>query len=343
MKPRLSVVMPVYNPREEWLRESIESILGQTCSEFEFVIVDDGSTNNSNSILNEYARLDNRIRLHKFNTNRGIAAAMNYGINSSSGDYVAIHDADDVSLPNRLALQIERMIDDPELTLLGTNMQFLYESSVSEEERSNSNRFLRWYNSSVGDRLPTEMLKGSCIANGTAMFKRSIAIEAGLYQQRYKQLLDWEMFLRIRERHKIGKIQDELYRYRRHTDSYTYQIDTISLTLQIQAEYFSRNISSDKKILVWGTGQAGKKFLKECDRKTSTLQIIKIVDGSLGLVGTTLYGTEVHSPEIETFTGIDVVIIAVSIPSAMNDIKCFLMNSGFIEENIIELFPEFII
>lgn len=103
--PLVSVVMPVYNS-ERFVAEAVDSILQQTLTDFEFLIVDDGSTDGSLGIIQDYAERDPRIRITQHSENRGVAAARNTGIARASGKYVAVMDSDDVSLPQRIEKQV---------------------------------------------------------------------------------------------------------------------------------------------------------------------------------------------------------------------------------------------
>ncbi|MCY3864790.1 MAG: glycosyltransferase family 2 protein, partial [Chloroflexi bacterium] len=117
--PLVSVVMPVYN-REIFVAEAIESILEQTFSDFEFVIVDDGSQDRSPEIIRQYERRDDRIRFLAFKQNKGKAAAKNFGIEAAQGQYIAGMDSDDVSLPQRLEKQVEFLRANPDIGVVGT-------------------------------------------------------------------------------------------------------------------------------------------------------------------------------------------------------------------------------
>ena len=101
----VSVVMPNYNTEEEYLRSAIESILNQTYSNFEFIIIDDGSTNDSVSIIESYD--DERIVLIKNTENQGVTRSLNIALDHCKGDYIARMDSDDVSFPNRFEKQVE--------------------------------------------------------------------------------------------------------------------------------------------------------------------------------------------------------------------------------------------
>src|SRR3990172_10052244 len=109
--PRISVVMPVYNA-ELFLASAIESILGQTLPDFEFVIVNDGSTDSSLEIVQEYAATDGRIRLVS-RPNTGIVGALNDGLAISQGEFIARMDADDMALPHRFERQLKFLEETP--------------------------------------------------------------------------------------------------------------------------------------------------------------------------------------------------------------------------------------
>jgi glycosyltransferase involved in cell wall biosynthesis len=115
--PKVSVFMPVYNAGD-YLREAIESILNQTFTEFEFVIVNDGSTDQSESIIRSYA--DPRIRLVNNPKNLGLIASLNLGLEICQGEYILRMDSDDISLPDRIALQVKFMDDNQRIGLIGS-------------------------------------------------------------------------------------------------------------------------------------------------------------------------------------------------------------------------------
>ena len=139
MSPQVSVVMPVYNG-ERYLAEAIASILGQTFADFEFIIVDDGSSDGSPEIVREYAQRDSRILSVFLEKNQGEASARNRGIERASGKYIAAMDSDDISLPDRLRLQLEFLNKNPTIGVLGGNVwvidqdyKFLGQSKLPQE------------------------------------------------------------------------------------------------------------------------------------------------------------------------------------------------------------------
>ena len=123
----LSVVMPVYNG-ERFVAEAIESILRQTWRDFEFIIVDDGSTDGTRDILAGYAQSDERVRVLQQPENRGLAAALNVGCMAASGGLIARMDADDISLPDRFEKQLAFLRDNPRVGVVGAAVQLIDET-----------------------------------------------------------------------------------------------------------------------------------------------------------------------------------------------------------------------
>ena len=121
--PEISVIMAVYNT-DRYLQEAIDSILAQSFSNFEFVIVDDGSTDNSPAILDKYRQQDTRIKVIT-QKNAGIGAATQRAISESCGRYIVIMDSDDISLPQRLALQKQYLDQHPEIDAVGSQWRML--------------------------------------------------------------------------------------------------------------------------------------------------------------------------------------------------------------------------
>lgn len=116
--PKISVVMPVMN-EERYIRQSIDSILAQTYTDFEFIIIDDGSTDATPDILDQYAKQDARIRIFFNNQNVGISRSLNIGIKEAAGEYIARMDGDDINTPDRFAKQSALLDENPDLIIAG--------------------------------------------------------------------------------------------------------------------------------------------------------------------------------------------------------------------------------
>src|SRR5487761_1866149 len=122
--PTVSVVMSVYNS-EAFLESSINSVLTQTLGDFEFIVINDGSSDTSKDIISNFAALDNRIKVVTHKRNRGLIAGLNHGVQLATGKYIARQDADDVSSPSRLKKQVEYLHAHPEVGLVGTNYKVI--------------------------------------------------------------------------------------------------------------------------------------------------------------------------------------------------------------------------
>jgi len=122
--PRVSVLMPVYNG-ELFIREAVESILTQSFQAFELIVIDDGSTDNSATILTEYQQADDRIQLFCQPKNQGVVATLNHGMQLVRGDYLARMDADDLSLPDRITQQVHVLDADPALVIIGSAYELI--------------------------------------------------------------------------------------------------------------------------------------------------------------------------------------------------------------------------
>ncbi len=128
--PVVSVLMPTYNG-ERFLRPAIESILNQTFRDFELIVIDDGSRDQTAEILREFAARDNRILVLTNERNLGIAAATNRGLAAARGEFVALQDHDDISLPHRIQTELEFLHSHPEIALVGSAATLIDENGVA--------------------------------------------------------------------------------------------------------------------------------------------------------------------------------------------------------------------
>lgn len=199
---RVSVVMCVHNG-ETWLRPAVESILGQSLSDFEFIVVDDGSTDGSADILRSYD--DPRIRvIHQ--ENRGLAGARNTGTLAATGDYVAYMDADDVSEPRRLEVQCGFLNAHPDTAAVGCSVCI-----IDEHGRP----IFRQTAATGPERCRQRLLNGRFYNYGSALVvRREAVLGVGLFRTFFRQREDQDLMLRLAERGNLDNVEDVLYRYR---------------------------------------------------------------------------------------------------------------------------------
>ena len=203
MEPTISVAMPVYNG-EKYLAEAIDSILAQTYSDFELVIVDDGSTDGSLKILREYQKLDRRICLIT-RENRGLSATLNEIIHLSRGSLIARMDQDDICWPNRLSSQYEFMQNNPGVIALGSSAYFI-------DDGGNK---ICVYIPPVGDDMLRKNFPESPFVHPSVMFTREVFYKAGQYNEKMKWGgEDVVLFERMSRFGKLHNLSEPLIGYR---------------------------------------------------------------------------------------------------------------------------------
>lgn len=205
--PTVSVVMCVYNG-ERFLREAVESILNQTFTDFEFIIVDDGSTDNSWQILTEYATQDDRITLIRNETNMGISRSANRGLARVRGKYIARTDADDISLPNRLARQVDFLESHPEIGVLGGSIQ-LIDSSGKVNPRC-------WQLPSEHGLLKWRFCFENPFVNVTVMMRQEVVAQTDGYHSEFINYSeDYDLWQRLSNITRLAHVPDVLAYVRR--------------------------------------------------------------------------------------------------------------------------------
>ncbi|MGI9068132.1 MAG: glycosyltransferase family 2 protein [Pyrinomonadaceae bacterium] len=206
--PRVSVIIPNYN-YAHYLPLAIDSVLAQTYPNVEIVVVDDGSTDNSETVLKSYV---NRIRWLR-QQNQGVAMARNLGVRETRGEFVAFLDADDLWLPLKLERQVQRFFDDPELGLVHCGM----------EEIDHTGAHLRARVDGLEGWVATELLlfKRAVILGGGSglMVPRATFEAAEGFDTRLSTSADWDFFYRVAANHRVGFVPEPLVKYRIHTSN----------------------------------------------------------------------------------------------------------------------------
>jgi glycosyltransferase involved in cell wall biosynthesis len=208
--PLISVCMPVYNAKR-YLAEAVESILGQTFRDFEFLITDDGSTDRSLAILKHYAARDARIRLST-GPNAGLVTRLNEMLRQARGDLIARMDADDVALPKRFARQVEFLRSRPEVDVVG---------GAQEHIDSKGYQLTVHYDPQEHEEIEKCSLAGACpINHPSAMMRRRAVLAVGGYRKEMTAE-DLDLWLRMGEHGRLANLPDVITRYRIHESSLT--------------------------------------------------------------------------------------------------------------------------
>ncbi|HEY9045389.1 MAG TPA: glycosyltransferase [Ohtaekwangia sp.] len=196
--PKVTVLMPVYNAAA-FLREAVESILHQTFRDFEFLILDDGSSDNSAAIIESYT--DPRIRFIRNDQNIGIAATLNRGIELASCELIARMDADDISYPDRLQKQYDYMITHPACALLSSWCRVVTADKKHVRIEKYTSRFF-YYN-----------LTFECwIYHPTVIYRKQAVKSVGMYSMPYSE--DYDLFWKLAQKFPIDNLSEVLLDYR---------------------------------------------------------------------------------------------------------------------------------
>ena len=207
--PVISVVLPVYNS-ERYLRKALASLRWQTFPHWEAICVNDGSTDGSLAILEDYAAADPRFRVIS-QPNSGIVAALNRGLFESRCEWVARMDSDDIATPDRFARQIETVRADPLLVLLGGAVTTI----DPEDDPLRTLRYPTDHNS-----IEASLLRGDApIAHPTVLMRREAALQVGGYRPACEWVEDMDLWLRLARVGRLANLADPVLRYRLHTSS----------------------------------------------------------------------------------------------------------------------------
>ena len=198
-QPAVTVLIGAYD-NESTVSRAIASILGQTEASLELIVIDDGSSDRSAAVAQEAIGSDPRGRVIRLERNVGIARSLNAGMEAAATPIVAIQDADDYSAPNRLARELGVLAADPEVAVVGARMREVDSGGGVLCPRTT------FASGDVGPVLP----RFNPIPNSSAMFRRGIALALGGYDPRYRYAAEYDLWLRIGERHRIVALDEEL-------------------------------------------------------------------------------------------------------------------------------------
>ena len=201
--PKVSVLMSVYNG-EKYLREAVESILNQTFRDFEFIIIDDGSTDSTNEIIRSYS--DCRIRLLENEENIGLTKSLNKGIDQCRGEYIARMDGDDVSLQHRLSKQLEYLINNPEVGVCGTQVKLINKTFEKNIELPTGH-----------DEICAYMIFTSKLVHPSIMMRKTVLDQLDcIYNEKYRTSQDLDLWERLSKHTKLSNTSEVLFCYRNH-------------------------------------------------------------------------------------------------------------------------------
>jgi glycosyltransferase involved in cell wall biosynthesis len=246
---KLSVVMPVFNGAR-FLDEAIESIVTQDYAEFEFVIVDDGSTDETPRILARWAERDPRIVVIRCDENGGIPRALNLGLARAKGQYIARQDADDLSAPGRFRKQIPVLDANPDVTLVSMNYDLIDEQGnrvgiIRTHQPPEVVEYLLHFSNAIG-------------GHSQVMFRADVVRGVGGYDEDYSYSQDYDLWARLIGRGRLVILPEVGMRYRLHADrvSVTHFDEQNVLSRRVAArtlaQHLERELTEEEQLAVAG-------------------------------------------------------------------------------------------
>ena len=205
-QPLISIIMATFNDNVNYLKIAIDSIINQTYTNWEFLIVDDSNDSKSISVLDNYANKDNRIKVIRGKERYGFVKSLNVGIDKAKGDFVGRMDSDDFSAPERLKREVDFLINNQNYGVVGTQTYIINESN----KITSKILFPRG-----GLKLRRFAIFRCPMQHGTILMRRKI-IDAGIrYDEAFKRSEDLELWLRLlKKKYRIYNIQECLYKFR---------------------------------------------------------------------------------------------------------------------------------
>lgn len=207
--PLVSILLPAYNA-EKFIANAVNSMLDQTYSNIEIIVINDGSTDSTEKIVLEFK--DPRVILHNNDGNIGLIATLNKGIDLCNGKYIARMDADDISYPERIKLQVNKMESDSSIGICGTafdqySANTLYKSHEIRPDYPLDN-----------DTIQVNLLHHIRLCHGTAIFKKEV-LEKFKFDSDYSHAEDFELWTRIQDEYQMANIPESMYCVYQHGDN----------------------------------------------------------------------------------------------------------------------------
>ncbi len=213
-EPLVSVLITCYN-EEKYIGEAIQSIIDQTYKNIEILIQDDHSEDNSWKIVADYQKKDKRIKAFRNDENYGRPYVRNKLVEKARGKYIAWQDGDDISFPERIALQVEYLENKPEVVAVGGGL-LLFKGSINniteKRDYSDDQKYLK-----------SKVFRFSPFAQGVSMVRKSVIDRVGKYDEHFLIAQDYDMMFRLGMKGEFGNIQKPLLYYRQHSESATYK------------------------------------------------------------------------------------------------------------------------
>lgn len=216
MSPRVSVVMPSYQ-HGDFIGDAVASVLAQTFSDLELIVVDDGSKDSSRTVISSIE--DGRLRPVFLTENQGACEAMNIGIRRASGEFIAVCNSDDMWEPHKLCMQVQFLNEHPDVSAVFSDVRWLDQSGadIPSEDLPNFSSVFSQKNRSRFAWQRSLVERGNCLCHPSVLIRKSVYDSVGLYNNYLRQLPDYDMWLRVVQKFEIHVMAERLVRFRIHT------------------------------------------------------------------------------------------------------------------------------
>ncbi len=329
--PKISVLLPCYNAAET-LEEALQSLASQSMTDFEVIMVDDGSEDDSLKILRRWEKNDPRFRIVS-QAHQGIIPALNNGLAICQAPYVARMDTDDRVHPQRLARQFAFLNAHPDISVVGC----LVTGFPQDKVRQGFRIYINWLNSLVSDaEIRREIFVESPLAHPSVTFHKEIVLQVGGYQE-HSWAEDYDLWLRLYLKGvHFAKVPEVLLEWREHPDRLTRTDGRYSLEnfLRAKANYLVAGPLRDRDgVILWGAGMVGRRLSKHLLRKGAPLEAFIDVDPRK--IGNTRRGLPIlHPNDLSAWWGRyehPVLLAAVGARGARKLIRERLKAEGLVE------------
>lgn len=278
--PKISALMSVYN-NEKYIQESIESILSQSFRDFELIIVNDGSTDNTQKIIDSYK--DNRIRSFCLKKNVGVGKALRYGVSKVRGEYVVKVDGDDINHLSRFQKQNDFLDSHPSVALVKTLVEYFPDN----KEVKNSSRYKycknvieKYKNKVITSEDIKEKLYWFCCISHTSIMMRSNILKKINYNG-YRLYEDYDLFYRMNKQgYMMDTLLETLVTIRVSNNSTTVRErkdnEFQEIAYEIKKEEIEKMINNNNPIYLWGAGSFGKNVLSVFNQRN--IKVVGFID-----------------------------------------------------------------
>lgn len=324
--PTVTVLLP-FRDAGATLPEAVESILSQRGPELELLAIDDGSEDGGDAWVEERSRGERRLRLLRAR-GHGIAAALETGRETARGRFLARMDGDDISLPGRLAAQVDALEAAPRVAALGGRVEAFPEEAIADGLRL----YLRWQNSLITpDDHRRELFVESPLCHPSVMMRAEALEQVGGYRSgNFPE--DYELWLRLASAGwELAKLPRVLLRWRRHAEQTTFRDPRLGLDRfrAVKALYLAPILRADERpVAIWGAGQTGKRMARALEGEG--IRAARFVDVAIKKIGRVARGVPIVAPDALE-PGREQIVVAVGARGARARIRAHLDQAGFRE------------